>query len=156
YYKSLGSTAEFYIPNNGKDPDDRYHLRGNGVWDFQPNLTRKDSVDCLHSWKNVAFDAKGARPEKSGELAELVFKVQGANVITSQRLRAKIHCTSPRDRSRIEISSDNGLHWTEAWSSEKTAVRASPVELALTKEVNGAYEVLIKVELKSSGASTDL
>src|SRR5436190_11738343 len=42
YYHSLGTSAEFFVPNNGKDPEaanTRYHLRGNGVWKYQPALT---------------------------------------------------------------------------------------------------------------------
>src|SRR3954462_6205986 len=41
YYHSLGKTAEFYVPNGGKDPEaanTRYHLRGNGVRTFTPLL----------------------------------------------------------------------------------------------------------------------
>src|SRR5439155_24426458 len=39
YYKSVGSAPEFYVPICAKDPDDHYHLRGNGVWWFRPMRT---------------------------------------------------------------------------------------------------------------------
>jgi len=42
YYHSLGKSAGYFVPNNGKDPEEaneRYHLRGNGVRLFKPNLT---------------------------------------------------------------------------------------------------------------------
>ena len=34
YYRGLGNSPEYYVANQGKDPDERYHLRGNGVWRF--------------------------------------------------------------------------------------------------------------------------
>src|ERR1041385_4645789 len=42
YYHSLGKTPEYFVPNNGKDPEavnTRYHLRGNGTRIFRPRLT---------------------------------------------------------------------------------------------------------------------
>src|SRR2546423_7271904 len=34
YYRRLGDSADFYVPNEGKDPDNRYEIRGNGEWHF--------------------------------------------------------------------------------------------------------------------------
>ena len=42
YYKSLGDSPEYYVPNNDADPEKpnpRYHIRGNGVRVFKPELT---------------------------------------------------------------------------------------------------------------------
>ena len=39
YYKSLGTSNDYYVPNNGKDPEEtnpRYRIRGNGIRTFKP------------------------------------------------------------------------------------------------------------------------
>lgn len=59
HYHSLGDGPEFYVPNNGKDPEavnKRYKIRGNGVWTYKP---------------------KSIQP---------VYKINGANVITSMKI----------------------------------------------------------------------
>ena len=42
HYRSLGQSAEFFVPNEGKDPEkvnERYRIRGNGLRMFEPALT---------------------------------------------------------------------------------------------------------------------
>ncbi|HUS35653.1 MAG TPA: discoidin domain-containing protein [Verrucomicrobiae bacterium] len=62
HYHSLGTSPEFYVANNGKDPEaanTRYNVRGNGVWKRQIKEARS-------------------------------FKVDGANVVTAMRMRGKV------------------------------------------------------------------
>ena len=149
YYQSRGSTPGFYVPNDGKDPDDRYHLRGNGLWNFHPDLTNPKGAEDLYSFRNVAFGENGAQPLKATEPVELIFKVEAANVITSQHLRAKFNADQGGGgQARLFLSTNNGLRWAEIWKSPPGASGAVPVELSLVEQVNGAYEVLIKAQLE--------
>lgn len=156
YYHSLGDGPEFYVPNNGKDPEaanPRYRIRGNGVWTFKPRLTPADWWKAIHSAANVtAIEPAGLQPEKAGP-AEVTFKVQSANVTTSQVIQATFFRRSEEDEAKILVSTTNGLHWKEVWKAEDTG--EIQTTLNLLNEVNGAYEVLIKIELTAHAAPAD-
>ncbi|MBV9868938.1 MAG: hypothetical protein JO316_26635 [Abitibacteriaceae bacterium] len=50
YYQSLGKTADYYIPNHDKDPDDaRFNQRGNGIRIFKPLLTSQNLASTAYS-----------------------------------------------------------------------------------------------------------
>jgi hypothetical protein len=123
HYTSLGKTAEFFVPNsNGKDPEaanTRYHIRGNGVWKYKPTLS--------------AADANGER----------VFKVNGANVITALKIHAEVFGRTAKDTASISVSTCNGLSWQQVWQGNP--VGEQTIEQRVVKEVNGAYEVLVKI-----------
>jgi len=149
YYKSLGTSAEYYVPNNGDDPEKpntRYRIRGNGVRSFQPSLTEDSLLGAAHTISNCKVLAPaGVVPGKAGEIGEIIFKVEGANVITNMMIKAVVQRKTSSDVTSISISTTNGLTWNEVWKNE--GVGDIPVNLALGKEVNGAYEVLVKVSL---------
>src|SRR5258706_1602578 len=54
YMHALGKTPEYYVPNEGKDPEkanERFRLRGNGGWEFKPSLTAA-SLKSGASWSS--------------------------------------------------------------------------------------------------------
>ena len=156
HYKSLGDDAEFYVPNNGKDPDAvnrRYRIRGNGLWTFKPELTPAGFDKAVHDSRNVSPGPSGLEPAKPGIPGVAVFKVQSANVTTSQVIRAAFSRKTDTDRAGISVSTNNGLKWTEVWKAESTG--ELPAEIKLVEEVNGAYETLIRVELLAARAQQD-
>ncbi len=157
YYHSLGDEPEFYVPNNGKDPESvnpRYRIRGNGVWKFEPRLTPADCQRSIHHQVNIeAVAGGGLRPARVGAPAEVVFKVQSANVTTSQTIQAHFLRKTARDTAAIAVSTTNGLTWQNVWTAD--AVGELPVTLDLIEQVNGAYEILVKVTLVASTAADD-
>ena len=150
YYASLGSAPEFYVPNaNGKDPEaanPRYHLRGNGRWEFEVDLSPAGYGSCLYSAQNISAIARvGLSPKMAGTAAEAIFKISAANVITSEVVTAKFQRRAD-DQCSIAISTDNGLHWQQVWNSSGTDADAN---VPLLAQVNGAYEVLVKVQMSA-------
>jgi len=130
HYKSLGTSLEFYVPNNGKDPESvnpRYRIRGNGVRTWKPTL-----------------------PPNGVGAGETVFKVEGANVITSLAVKAAFERRAADDLAALAVSTTNGLAWQEVWKADKTG--EVPLDTKLVEPVNGAYEVLVKATLKGSAA----
>ncbi|MGD0089119.1 MAG: hypothetical protein ABSE73_04305, partial [Planctomycetota bacterium] len=154
HYKSLGAEKEFYVPNHGKDPEianPRYRIRGNGVWQFKPALTAAQFPKAVHSAVNMAAGEDGGlRPQQAGEPAEVTFKIQSSNVITSQKIRANVVRKDLGDNALFQISTCNGLRWTELWRAN--SLGDLPVKLDIYGDVNGAYEVLIKVSLFAKAA----
>ena len=146
---SLGNSPEFYVPNKGKDPESvnpRYRIRGNGVWIFRPPLTDEFFPVAVYQTRGAVLSPDGTiHPAESGTPAEVIFKVQGANIITSQRIRAAANRQSSSDRLEVWVSTTAGLHWTKVYQAEQ--VGSFSIDQKLVEEVNGAYEVLVKFVL---------
>lgn len=157
YYHSLGKSAEYFVPNEGKDPEkanERYRIRGNGLRTFKPSLTEAGLKSSASRSSNIAVLKAGVvAPGQSGETGEVVFKIEGANVITGLKLRARFLRQTAGDENRISISTVNGLVWREVWHNEQTG--ETPVDLKLINEANGAYEVLVKVSLLGKAKASD-
>ncbi len=158
YYRSLGEEPEYYVPNCGKDPEaanTRYRIRGNGVWIFEPDLTADGLKRCVHHAANMqAASAGGLQPATPGIPAEVVFTIQAANVVTSQKIRAVFQRKADSDLAQISISTTNGLTWRDTWTARERGEVVA--DLSLIDEVNGAYEILVKVTLTASAASEDV
>jgi hypothetical protein len=157
YYKSLGTSAEYYVPNNGDDPEKpntRYRIRGNGVRSFRPNLTEDSLQEAAHTISNCkVVTPAGVVPRKADEIGEIIFKVEGANVITHLMIKATVQRKTSNDVTTISISTTNGLTWNEVWKNGEVGDIA--INLALGKEVNGAYEVLVKMSLMGKDNLSD-
>jgi hypothetical protein len=157
YYKSLGTAPAYYVPNEGKDPEQtnpRYRIRGNGVRIFRPALTEGSLAEAAYSVSKCRATApSGVVPSQAGELGEIVFKIEGANVLTHLRIKGDISRQTAADVASISVSTTNGLTWSEVWKSE--TVGEVPLDLALQNEVNGAYEVLVKVSLLGKAHPAD-
>ena len=156
-YKSLGDSRSLYVPNNGKDPEalnKRYRIRGNGVWTYRPELTvdglkgAYDVSDC------IAAKPFGAVPKRAGKAGSVVFKIQGANVITSMSISGIFAEATEDDLNSISVSTTNGLTWTTVWTNEKLG--EDTIDIDLVDEVNGAYEVLIRIALMGSRKPEDV
>ncbi|HEV8606114.1 MAG TPA: hypothetical protein VGQ99_12145, partial [Tepidisphaeraceae bacterium] len=144
-----GEQPEDFIPNsNGKDPEEvnpRYHLRGNGSFNFTPNLKdEKEFKRIVHAADNVAIS-----PGPDGGLGVLgdaprgtvIFKVATPNVMTSMRM---VIFPEIAVRSvNCFCSTDNGHTWTQ--------FKPDPTPFAdpniFIPAVTGSYEALIKLEL---------
>jgi len=160
HYKHLGTEAKYYVPNRGKDPEltgwgkFRFKIRGNGVWTFKPELTREELRRTAHALSNIeAVGAAGLQPAVPGVAAEAVFKIDGANVIASMTIRAELSRRGADNDCRIAVSTTNGLTWREVWRHAGSGKTAAEVELL--DIVNGAYEVLVKVQLLGKNAAAD-
>jgi hypothetical protein len=153
----------FFVPNPATPSKDQAdpeaftgarRIRGTGQWDYQPSLTTADSKD-YYSLTNVAIQQPaGLRPAKAGEAADAIFKVQGANVITAQEISARLTRKSADDVAKIAISTDNGLQWKDIWTAGGSGDVVANVKLI--KEINGSYEVLVKVTMQAKAAPVDV
>ncbi|MDQ2732680.1 MAG: hypothetical protein M3Y56_13560, partial [Armatimonadota bacterium] len=154
YYHSLGKTADYYVPNGGADPENRYGLRGNGLRTLAPALTPASLLKDAYSLSNVkAVAPTGVEPAAPGQPGEVIFKVEGSNVITSLELDGSLLRRTADDSCTISVSTTNGSHWTEVWKGD--AIGEVPLHLKLQGEVNGAYEVLVRVTLLGKAAVAD-
>jgi len=156
HYKSLGDSRSFYVSNEGKDPEAvnrRYRIRGNGIWTYRPELNT-NGLKSIHGITDcVVAKPFGVMPQEAGKRGEVIFKIQGANVMTSISISALFVKATEDDLNTISVSTTNGLTWTTVWTNKKTG--ESTVDFELVDEVNGAYEVLIRIALMSSRKPED-
>jgi hypothetical protein len=149
------SDPAYFVPNEGKDPEaanPRYRIRGNGLRTWNPPLTAAGLAESAHAMAGVrATSPAGVEPTEAGQPGEVVFKIEGANVITSMTIRAALVRRGQGDQAAISLSTTNGLQWTDVWTADKTG----EVEIRATGEVNGSYEVLVKVRLLGKTAAAD-
>ena len=157
----------FFVPNvrgapngliDGKPNDPElshiaYHIRGNGERSFVPVLDAAHLLGSVSSSRNIQPCNPGLQPVAAGTTGEAIFKVEGANVITSLKIQASGKAASPGDSFAIAISTCNGLQWQEIWKSDKAG--ENKADLKLIAEVNGAYEVLVKVTLLARDKPAD-
>ncbi len=148
HYQEQGDGPEYYVPNGGKDPDDgRFGLRGNGLRAWEPRLTAEGLKQDTESLVNVRAAATGGVvPARAGQPAEIVFRVEGANVVTSVVISADVSRDTEADAASMAVSTTNGLTWSQVWEAERTGRQT--IDLKLVELVNGAYEVLVKLALK--------
>jgi hypothetical protein len=155
-YQYLGSEPKFYVPKNGKDPEElnpRFRIRGNGVWRFSPSLKALDWKNVIHSARNVVAGDAGLRPEKAGAAAEIIYKIQSAHVTASEEISATFARKTANDDIRIDISTNNGIFWTEAWKAAETGTPAA--KLSLVEQVSGSYETLIRITMTAAADPAD-
>jgi hypothetical protein len=147
----------YFVPNEGRDPEaanPRYRIRGNGIRTWTPPLTAEGLANSAHAALGVrAAVPAGVEPAKAGQPGEVVFRVEGANVITSLSIKAELVRRGAEDLNAISISTTNGRQWREVWKNDQTGeVKAA---LKLIDQVNGAYDVLVKVQLLGKAAAAD-
>lgn len=152
----------YYVPNeNGRrDPESvnpRYHIRGAGLRDWSPALTTQGlarQAYMIHGLRAAASGVEpGVEPLAPGQAGEVIFKVEGANVITSLAIRGMVNRKTADDLASIAVSVSNGRQWQEVWRAKDTG--SAPIDLRLIEPVNGAYEALVKITLMGSAEASD-
>jgi len=158
YFSRLGTTSDYWIssekigaadPANTfqNDASNRFGLRGNGKWSFVPDLTSS-------GWSNAVYQSTGIMPASTGGLtssvpgttAELVYKVQAGNAITSQHVQAQFLRSDAVATATISISINHGNTWTPVGTAGASLGNV-PLIIDLRNEVNGAYETLVKIQM---------
>ena len=162
--KTMKSDPAYYVPNigqacetPGKDPEIaawRLRMRGNGNRVFAPILDDAHLAGAVNSVSNIKALNPGLAPVAAGQPGVVVFKVEGANVITSLEIRALVATAGADDAASIAVSVTNGLQWKEVWKADDKA-GDSKVDLKLIEEVNGSYEILVKVVLLAKAKPLD-
>ena len=146
----------YFVPNNGRDPETpnpRYHIRGNGSRTWAPPLTAEGLRANATGVSGLrAASGGGIEPVEAGKPGEAVFKVEGANVIASMKIRAGLALKSADDSAAVSISTDNGLNWKPVFKSDASNASLSA---SLRSEVNGAYDVLVKITLLGKASASD-
>ena len=166
YYRRLGTSSDYWVgserisaPDPGStieiDAENRFGLRGNGEWRFTPPLDAARWAGAVHSSSNLAPVSAGLGPAVAGQPAEAIYKVQGANAIASQRITARFAKPDPLASAAIAVSTNHGATWADVGSLGSQAGADVPLTIGLRQQVNGAYEVLVRVRMTTDATTAD-
>jgi probable HAF family extracellular repeat protein len=164
YYRPLGSTPDYWVGAEDSadptqtweiDPENRFGLRGNGSWSFTPDLGAAGYARAAYRTVDIApSDTGGLQPKAPAVTADVVYKVQAADVIASQNIHAQFSRTDVSATATIAVSLNHGLTWADVASVGSALGNAIPVVASLRNQVNGAYDSLVRVRMTAGGAST--
>jgi PKD repeat protein len=165
YYRRLGDGPEYWVPSEEvaapdptqtfeNDSQNRFRMRGNGAWTFSPDLTPGGWASAAYTASNVTAGGGGLMPASAGQPAEIVYKVQAANIITSQQIHAQFSRTNPLASANISVSLNHGLTWTAVGTVDAVGAEV-PFGVTLREEVSGAYETLVRIAMHPGSESPD-
>jgi hypothetical protein len=166
YYRRLGTTPDYWVGSehlSSPDPAqtfeidaaDKFGVRGNGQWTFAPKLSADAWERAAYRAGNITASGGGLRPEVPDSDAELVYKVQGANAITSQSIQAQFSRSDPLATAALAVSLNSGATWTAVASVGSEVGDAVMVSVKLRDEVSGAYETLVRVQMRTRNGTPD-
>ena len=158
YYRRLGTTPEYWVGTERVDNPDpnlkyeidsanRFGIRGNGFWTYSPSLSAADWQSAAYRSSNMTSASGGLQPAAVGRSAEVLYKVQAANAIASQQIRAQFARVNPAATAHIAISVNHGATWTTVATLGAGTGASMPLTAALRNEVSGAYETLVRVQM---------
>ena len=165
YYRRLGTIPEYWVgsehvasPDPAQtfeiDSANRFGLRGNGAWSFSPGLTPEAWERGVYRSTNVVPVAGGGlRPQTAGQPAEILYKVQAANAIASQTIRAQFARSVAAATATVAVSLNHGATWTEVGALGLEVGSAVPFIRTLRNEVTGSYETLIRIRMHDAGSA---
>lgn len=165
HYRPLGSTREYWVgseriasPDPAQtfdiDSTGKFGLRGNGTWTFTPSLTQDGWARAAYRSSNIAALAGGGlEPDVSGRAADVIYKVQAANAIASQTIRAQFSKSIAAATATFAVSLNHGATWTDVGGLGAEVGNGIAVSIPLRDQVNGAYETVIRIRMSDSGTA---
>ncbi len=144
YAAPLGEASDYYLPlENGKSPQG-LETSGNGLWVFAPDLTKESTLDDLYGSTNVAPSEAGLTLADASRPGEVIFRVNGANIVTSSNARLGLDLPGEEDICSLAVSTDHGHSWTDVWQSEAAGEQTAEVSL---DGVAGSHQFLVRFTL---------
>jgi hypothetical protein len=145
----------------GGDPDatwDLYNICGNGRWILEPDLTTNEYRKTIYDETNIESFGDSAitpnlHPTAINTPASVIFKVYGANIITSATVDAVLYRANAGDIAKISVSGNNGIKWTEVYNH--IGIGNATASVHFNAPTAGTLEYLVKVDLQAAGTKTD-
>jgi regulation of enolase protein 1 (concanavalin A-like superfamily) len=165
YYAPLGSSSDYWVGSESvsapdpaqtfeNDASHRFGMRGNGRWTFTPKLTPGDWARAAYRSTNITADAAGGvHASAAGQPAEVIYKVQAANAITSQSIQAQFARTDVQASATLAVSVNQGATWTQLATLGTTVGSAVPLAANVRTQVNGAYETLVRIQMTTASGT---
>jgi len=159
YSTHLGETNDFFRPMTDTNDPDTYdnlgNMRGNGRWEFAPDLSAASYRDCIYTESNVVHKSEDGgsgpaiHPQTAGTPGEVIFKVDGANVITSADIHIEGVKNTASDALIVSVSKDAGINWTQVFSAATNGAVNTNIDIPAAT-AGGAYQLLTKVQMTAA------
>ena len=147
---------------------------GNGVLEYSPDLARHTYEDGLFAApENMACaEEDGVLPNlhlrTAGQPGSVIFKIETPYIISDAWFSGHFYRKGPGDRLTMYISVDSGNSWDRVWQADRTG-HSDENDIGICKKFDvykhvpaglitpfGHYSFLLKLEMKSSGATRDV
>ncbi|MCL2646402.1 MAG: discoidin domain-containing protein [Phycisphaerales bacterium] len=148
-------------PFDPESSNPRYRIRGNGIREWKPSLTKDSLPTVVYAMTNIKArdNGSGVTPAEADKPAEIIFKVEGANVITSMNIDTSVADGFLPEKGNVsnvtfEISCDDGRSWKPISMTKRTYKSGlyDSLSFNLLDEVNGSYNVLVKAKLQPNSS----
>lgn len=148
----------------GSQPAPEPPLYANGVFKFHRDLSRPSECQTgLVSSKNMDWQDTSAgylHPAKAGEEASVIYQVKVPYFIPEATVSGVFLRKNPKDFLGIDISTDNGSHWTNLWTASATGnVRAEVTTSqtqGITTDVVWKYSYLIRLRMRAENSPLEI
>jgi hypothetical protein len=157
YYHPLGTSADYWVSSEKIakadpatafqiDAPNKFGLRGNGSWTSTPSLAADGWSAAAYRATNIAPTSGGLAPADPTQPAELVYKVQAADAITSQKIQAQFSRPTVAAAASVSVSLNHGVTWLAIGDVGSAIGSSVPITVNLRDQVNGLYESLIRIQ----------
>ncbi len=147
-------------PNKSGPGTDGLNIQTNGIWTFKPDLTNPSFLDALSNHTGIEQGGTSAlHPANTSDTASIVYRVDGANIISHANVSGNYTLNSSSDIFEIYFSADSA-NWIKiftgtgtgslAFSKDFGTQNSAPTNLARTRE-----HYFLKFSMKSSSAKND-
>ena len=158
YYHPLGTSSDYWVSSEKIakadpatafeiDAPNKFGLRGNGSWTLTPSLAADTWAAAVYRATNIGAAAAGLEPTDPAQAAEVVYKVQAADAITSQKIQAQFSRATTAASASVSVSLNHGVTWQAIGDLGSAVGSVVPIAVNLRNQVNGAYETLIRIQL---------
>jgi hypothetical protein len=139
-------------------------IYANGFFKFHRDLSKPDECQTgLISSKNVSWQDSSSgylHPMRGGEEAYLIYQVKVPYFMPETTISGAFLRKNPKDFIGIDLSTDNGAHWTNLWSADKIGnIRAEVTTTQaqeITTDVPWKYSYLIRVRMRAEKSPLDV
>jgi len=123
---------------------------GNGVWTFQPDLTRADWADLLEELDNLSVSTRQGgqpylHPTVAGQPAYGIFRIKSPYILTGGWITGRLYCQTDQETIRVFVSTNCGNTWQLIYT--KTTAGEESVSIPLVGWINSKLDCLVRLEL---------
>jgi len=148
----------------GAQPAPEPPIYANGIFKFHRNLSKPNECQTgLVSSKNINWQDSSAgylHPMKTREEGYVIYQVKVPYFIPEATISGTFLRKNPKDFVGVDLSTDNGAHWTTLWTAGETGNVRAEITTSQTQEVTTdvlwKYSYLIRVRMHAETSPLDV
>lgn len=148
----------------GGKPAPEPPVYANGVFKFSRNFRdRATAQKEILSSDNLDWHDTGSRylhPAQAKKEAQITYRIEVPYFIPSIVVSGRFYKKNPEDFAEIDLSTDNGKHWSRIWKASGTGIIRARASSSKTQEVTTKipwkYSYLLRVRMRAEKSPSDV